>query len=83
MAWTEDPHPAEPPRKRGGETPGKRFYADKLLLLLGAGKKLTRSCVLGAGIISLSVALQSSGGLDGSWFSPREDSENRAGRTAN
>jgi len=27
MAWTEDPHPAEPPMKRGGKIPRKRFYA--------------------------------------------------------
>ena len=27
MAWTEDPHPAEPPMKRGGQVPRKRFYA--------------------------------------------------------
>jgi SRSO17 transposase len=27
MAWTEDPHPPEPPMKRGGEIPRKRFYA--------------------------------------------------------
>ena len=26
-AWTEDPHPAEPPMKRGGKIPRKRFYA--------------------------------------------------------
>jgi SRSO17 transposase len=26
-AWTEDPHPAEPPMKRGGQIPRKRFYA--------------------------------------------------------
>jgi len=25
--WTEDPHPSEPPMKRGGEIPRKRFYA--------------------------------------------------------
>jgi len=28
MAWTEDPHPAEPPMKRGGKIPRKRFYAN-------------------------------------------------------
>jgi len=28
MAWTEDPHPAEPPMKRGGQVPRKRFYAN-------------------------------------------------------
>jgi SRSO17 transposase len=27
MAWTEDPHPAEPPMKRGGKIPRTRFYA--------------------------------------------------------
>ncbi len=27
MAWTEDPHPSEPPMKRGGKIPRKRFYA--------------------------------------------------------
>jgi len=27
MAWTEDPHPPEPPMKRGGKSPRKRFYA--------------------------------------------------------
>jgi SRSO17 transposase len=27
MAWTEDPHPPEPPMKRGGAIPRKRFYA--------------------------------------------------------
>jgi len=27
MAWTEDPHPAKPPMKRGGQVPRKRFYA--------------------------------------------------------
>jgi SRSO17 transposase len=27
MAWTEDPHPPEPPMKRGGKIPRKRFYA--------------------------------------------------------
>ncbi len=27
MAWTEDPHPAEPAMKRGGKIPRKRFYA--------------------------------------------------------
>jgi SRSO17 transposase len=27
MAWTEDPHPLEPPMKGGGEIPRKRFYA--------------------------------------------------------
>jgi len=26
-AWTEDPHPPEPPMKRGGKIPRKRFYA--------------------------------------------------------
>jgi SRSO17 transposase len=26
-AWTEDPHPAKPPMKRGGQIPRKRFYA--------------------------------------------------------
>ena len=26
-AWTEDPHPSEPPMKRGGNIPRKRFYA--------------------------------------------------------
>ena len=26
-AWTEDPHPSEPPMKRGGKIPRKRFYA--------------------------------------------------------
>ncbi|MGB9774836.1 MAG: IS701 family transposase [Bacteroidota bacterium] len=26
-AWTEDPHPSEPPMKRGGRIPRKRFYA--------------------------------------------------------
>ena len=26
-AWTEDPHPAEPPMKRGGNIPRKRLYA--------------------------------------------------------
>ena len=26
MAWTEDPHPPEPPMKRGGKIPRKRFY---------------------------------------------------------
>ncbi len=28
MAWTEDPHPAELPMKRGGKIPRKRFYAE-------------------------------------------------------
>jgi len=27
MAWTEDPHPAEAPMKRGGKIPRTRFYA--------------------------------------------------------
>jgi len=27
MAWTEDPHPPEPPMKSGGKIPRKRFYA--------------------------------------------------------
>ncbi len=27
-AWTEDPHPAKPPMKKGGKIPRKRFYAD-------------------------------------------------------
>jgi len=27
MAWTEDPHPPEPPMKRGGKIPRKRFYS--------------------------------------------------------
>jgi SRSO17 transposase len=27
MAWTQDPHPPEPPMKRGGKIPRKRFYA--------------------------------------------------------
>jgi SRSO17 transposase len=26
LAWTEDPHPLEPPMKRGGKIPRKRFY---------------------------------------------------------
>jgi len=30
MAWTKDPHPAEPPMKRGGKIPRKRFYAKEL-----------------------------------------------------
>ncbi len=29
-AWTEDPHPAEPPMKRGGKIPRKRLYAKGL-----------------------------------------------------
>lgn len=29
-AWTEDPHPAEPPMKRGGKVPRKRLYAKEL-----------------------------------------------------
>jgi len=29
-AWTEDPHPAEPPMKRGGTVPRKRLYAKEL-----------------------------------------------------
>lgn len=29
-AWTQDPHPAEPPMKRGGKTHRKRFYAKEL-----------------------------------------------------
>jgi SRSO17 transposase len=28
--WTADPHPAEPPMKRGGNIPRKRFYAEDL-----------------------------------------------------
>jgi len=28
--WTEDPHPAEPPMKRRGTIPRKRFYAEEL-----------------------------------------------------
>ena len=28
MGWTEDPHPAQPPMKRGGKIPRKRFYAN-------------------------------------------------------
>ena len=27
-AWTKDPHPSEPPMKRGGKIPRKRYYAD-------------------------------------------------------
>ena len=27
MAWTKDPHPAQPPMKGGGKIPRKRFYA--------------------------------------------------------
>ena len=30
IAWTEDPHPAEPPMKRGGKIPRKRLYAKEL-----------------------------------------------------
>jgi len=30
MAWTEDPHPAKPPMKRGGKIPRKRLYAKEL-----------------------------------------------------
>jgi len=30
MAWTKDPHPAEPPMKRGGKIPRKRLYAKEL-----------------------------------------------------
>ena len=29
-AWTEDPHPTEPPMKRGGKVPRKRLYAKEL-----------------------------------------------------
>jgi len=29
-AWAEDPHPAEPPMKRGGKIPRKRLYAKEL-----------------------------------------------------
>ena len=29
-AWTEDPHPAEPPMKQGGKIPRKRLYAKEL-----------------------------------------------------
>lgn len=29
-AWTQDPHPAEPPMKRGGKTHRNRFYAKEL-----------------------------------------------------
>jgi len=29
-AWTEDPHPSEPPMKRGGKVPRKRLYAKEL-----------------------------------------------------
>ena len=29
-AWTEDPHPAKPPMKRGGKIPRKRLYAKEL-----------------------------------------------------
>jgi len=29
-AWTEDPHPADPPMKRGGKIPRKRLYAKEL-----------------------------------------------------
>jgi SRSO17 transposase len=29
-AWTQDPHPAEPPMKRGGKTHRKRLYAKEL-----------------------------------------------------
>ena len=29
-AWTEDPHPAEPPMKRGGTVPRTRLYAKEL-----------------------------------------------------
>jgi SRSO17 transposase len=29
-AWTENPHPAEPPMKRGGKVPRKRLYAKEL-----------------------------------------------------
>lgn len=29
-AWIEDPHPAEPPMKRGGKVPRKRLYAKEL-----------------------------------------------------
>ena len=28
--WTEDPHPAEPPMRRGGNIPRKRLYAQEL-----------------------------------------------------
>jgi SRSO17 transposase len=28
--WTEDPHPAKPPMKPGGQTPRKRLYAKEL-----------------------------------------------------
>ena len=28
--WTEDPHPAKPPMKRGGKVPRKRLYAEEL-----------------------------------------------------
>jgi SRSO17 transposase len=28
--WTEDPHPAEPPMKRGGRIPRKRLYTEEL-----------------------------------------------------
>jgi SRSO17 transposase len=31
-AWTEDPHPAEPPMKQGGKIPRKRLYAKELPL---------------------------------------------------
>jgi len=30
MAWTEDPHPSEPPMKKGGKVPRKRLYAAEL-----------------------------------------------------
>ncbi len=30
MAWTEDPHPPEPPMKRGGKIPRKRLYGKDL-----------------------------------------------------
>jgi SRSO17 transposase len=29
-AWTEDPHPSEPPMKQGGKIPRKRLYAKEL-----------------------------------------------------
>ena len=46
-AWTEDPHPSEPPMKRGGNIPRKRLYAKELppaQNLCQIGKDLSSRC---------------------------------------
>ena len=87
-AWTEDPHPSEPPMKRGGKIPRKRFYAKDFPparslcqiakdLPSRSWKTITwREGTKGP----LYFSFCSGDRLDGQWIGARKDDEGATGR---